>query len=239
MKYRWGICIAAVTLLSAALGQDNEQKKKEPPTVEIDDPVVAEVLEKINSVSAYEVPDLGLRKDVNYAQTPVDVEPFREVTPFKEHFLLQMEYTGPGRAKPEPVNLDSVKLGFIGPIMSTVSVATGGKIKMFGTNGTNFLQLYGDTTANAVPSIIQTALDPMTDPIRTKQALKVGIEATISNGAFLYVTIDSETGSSPQYELGNFVQWLNNFGNPIPWTNNSSAIIQWFGGQGYVLSGER
>jgi hypothetical protein len=115
------------------------------------------------------------------------------------------------------------------------SVATGGKINMYGTNGTNFLQLYGDTTANTVPSIIQTALDPMTDPIRTKQALKVGIEATITNGGFLDVTIDSETGSSPTYSLGNFVSWLNNFGNPIPWTNNSSTIISWYGGQGYVL----
>ena len=39
-----------------------------------------------------------------------------------------MEYTGPGRAIPEPgPELKSVKLGFIGPIMSTVSVATGGK----------------------------------------------------------------------------------------------------------------
>ena len=115
------------------------------------------------------------------------------------------------------------------------SVASGGKIKMFGTNGNNLLQLYGDTTGNAVPSIIETALDPMTDPIRTKQALKVGIEATIANGAFLYVTIDSEQGSSPAYILGNFVAWLNNFGNAIPWTNNSSTTIQWFGGQGYTL----
>jgi ABC-type branched-subunit amino acid transport system substrate-binding protein len=38
-----------------------------------------------------------------------------------------MEYTGPGRAKPEPQQIDSVKLGFIGPIEATVSVATGGK----------------------------------------------------------------------------------------------------------------
>ncbi len=37
-----------------------------------------------------------------------------------------MEYTGPGRAIPEPEDLESVKIGFIGPIMSTVSVATGG-----------------------------------------------------------------------------------------------------------------
>lgn len=115
-----------------------------------------------------------------------------------------------------------------------VSVPTGGKIKMYGTNGTNFNLLYNDATSN-VPSIIKTALDPMTDPIRTKQALKIGIEATISGGGLLDTTIDSETGSSPVYNLGNYVLWLNNFGNAIPWTNNSSATIQWYGGQGYVL----
>jgi hypothetical protein len=115
-----------------------------------------------------------------------------------------------------------------------VSVQTSGKIKMFGTNGTNFLRLY-DNTSGTVPSIVQTALDPMTDPIRTKQALKIGIEATITGGGLLQTTIDSETGSSPVYDLGNFVVWLNNLGNAIPWTNNSSAVIQWIGGQGYVL----
>ena len=38
-----------------------------------------------------------------------------------------MEYAGAGRGKPEPEQLDTVKIGFIGPIMPTVSVATGGK----------------------------------------------------------------------------------------------------------------
>jgi branched-chain amino acid transport system substrate-binding protein len=86
-----------------------------------------EVLEKINSASAYDVPNLPLRTDDIYAKTPQDVEPFRHVKPFKEHFLTQMEYTGPGRAIPEPADVNKVKIGFIGPIMSTVSVATGGK----------------------------------------------------------------------------------------------------------------
>jgi ABC-type branched-subunit amino acid transport system substrate-binding protein len=72
------------------------------------------------------VPQLDLRKDSNYARTPQDVEPFGGVKPNKEHFLLQMEYTGPGRAIPEPEHVDTVKIGFIGPIESTVSVATGG-----------------------------------------------------------------------------------------------------------------
>ena len=114
------------------------------------------------------------------------------------------------------------------------SIPTGGKINMYGTTGTDLLYLYSDG-ATDISSIIRTALMPMTDPIRTKQALKVGIEATISNGAVLYTTIDSEQSSSPPYTLGNYVNWLNNFGIATPWVNNSSATIQWIGGQGYVL----
>jgi ABC-type branched-subunit amino acid transport system substrate-binding protein len=92
------------------------------------DPGTAEVLRRINAVDAYTVPDLGLKREENYARTPVDYEPFRGTKPYKEHFLLQMEYTGPGRAIPEPgPDLKTVKIGFIGPIESTVSIATGGK----------------------------------------------------------------------------------------------------------------
>ena len=57
----------------------------------------------------------------------MDVEPFGGTKPFKENFLSQLTYWGAGRAKPEPENLETVKVGFIGPIMPTVSVATGGK----------------------------------------------------------------------------------------------------------------
>ncbi|MHC4628845.1 MAG: hypothetical protein ACYTDV_17845, partial [Planctomycetota bacterium] len=69
------------------------------PSVEIDSEM-REVLEKINAVSAYEVPDLDLREDADYAKTAHQFEPFRHVEPYKEHFLIQMEYTGPGRAIP-------------------------------------------------------------------------------------------------------------------------------------------
>jgi ABC-type branched-subunit amino acid transport system substrate-binding protein len=86
----------------------------------------ATVLERID-VGPYELPDLPLKASSNYAFSPVDVEPFRHVKPFKEHFLNQMEYTGPGRALPEPEHVDTVKIGFLGPIEPTVSVATGGK----------------------------------------------------------------------------------------------------------------
>jgi len=117
---------ALILVVLSCTGQQERKAEGLESSVEVD-PETLEVLRKINSVSAYEVPNLGLRQDKNYAKTAQDVEPFGHVRPFKEHFLLQMEYTGPGRAKPEPRHIDTVKLGFIGPIMSTVSVATGGK----------------------------------------------------------------------------------------------------------------
>ena len=118
------------TVLVGPLACDEQARKPAeaapPPAFEVDADT-REVLRRIEAAGAYEVPDLGLREDGDYAHTPGDVAPYGYVHPFKEHFLLQMEYTGPGRAIPEPEDVKTVKIGFIGPIMSTVSVATGGK----------------------------------------------------------------------------------------------------------------
>jgi ABC-type branched-subunit amino acid transport system substrate-binding protein len=95
--------------------------------IPLDDPRLLEVLRKINAVGPYEVPDLGVKKETNYARTTSDLEPFAGRPVWKENFLEQVEYTGPGRAIPEPGQVDTVKIGFIGPITSTVSAATGGK----------------------------------------------------------------------------------------------------------------
>lgn len=112
---------------SAWAEPDRAQKPaaRQPP-VELDE-TTREVLRKINSVGPYDVPDLELRTDKNYARTSGEAEPFRHVKPFKEHFLEQLQYTGPGRAKPEPDEVKTVKIGFIGPIEPTISVATGGR----------------------------------------------------------------------------------------------------------------
>ncbi len=125
---RYLILLSGILILGtlSCAGPEGTQTEVKGESVEVG-PEMLEVLRKINSVSAYEVPNLGLRQDENYAKTAEDVEPFGHVKPYKEHFLLQIEYTGPGRAIPEPADVNSVKLGFIGPIMSTVSVATGGK----------------------------------------------------------------------------------------------------------------
>jgi len=116
----------------------------------------------------------------------------------------------------------------------TTSVPVGGIITMYGVRDRDLYALYQDT-ASPITSRIQTALLPLTDPIRTKQALKFGIEATLTNGGVLDVTVDSENGSSPIYSLSNFVTWYNNSGSIIPWINNSSTVTSWITGSGYAL----
>jgi hypothetical protein len=114
------------------------------------------------------------------------------------------------------------------------SAPLGGKINLYGSNGNSCVRLYADSTSN-INSYVQTSLNPMKDPIRTKQALKVGIEATLSTAAELTVTVDSETGSSLPVLLGELVTWVNNLSIPIDWINNSSVVITWYGGGGYTL----
>ena len=116
-----------------------------------------------------------------------------------------------------------------------VSVPVGGRITLYGTDGTSCVKMYANTTAN-VSSYVQTSLNPMKDPIRTKQALKIGIEATLTNSAILNVTIDSEQGQSSVVELGQTTTWYNNLSVTIPWINNSLQTIGWYAGSsGYTL----
>jgi len=126
--------VLAVPLGLALLGTLAAADKDKAPAVDprpdyipLDDPKVLELVRKLDAADAYTPPAMNLRKDQNYAGTAEDREPFAGVRPFKENFLLQIEYTGSGRGIPEPEHVDTVKVGFIGPILSTVSVATGGK----------------------------------------------------------------------------------------------------------------
>ena len=114
------------------------------------------------------------------------------------------------------------------------SAPLGGKINLYGSDGTSCVRLYADTTSS-INSYVQTSLNPMKDPIRTKQALKVGVEATLTNAVQMTVTVDSETGSSTPVLLGELATWINNLSIPISWVNNSSAVITWYGGGGYTL----
>jgi branched-chain amino acid transport system substrate-binding protein len=133
IRYHSLILVAAISLvLNGCSNPADPAAQSSKPAVSVDPrvdvpPEIAVALKRIDAAGAYAVPDIPVRTDTNYAYTPTDVKPFGYVQPFKQHFLQQLEYTGPGRAIPEPDNLETVKIGFIGPIESTVSVATGGK----------------------------------------------------------------------------------------------------------------
>jgi hypothetical protein len=121
-----------------------------------------------------------------------------------------------------------------GTSLLTTSVPYLGIIYLYGTSGTNLIQFYSSSTA-AINSTVQTALWPMQDTIRDKQALKFGVEATINGGGTLNITVDSQSNSSPVYVMTNTIYWINTSGATITWTNNSSTTIGWVGGYGYNL----
>ena len=129
------VTVAAALAGLCAAGAHAKDKGKAPAApvdprpdyIPFDDPKVVELMKKIDAAGAYATPPMNLKKDENYAGTSEDLEPFSGTKPYKENFLLQMEYGGAGRDKPEPADLQSVKIGFIGPIYQTVSIATGGK----------------------------------------------------------------------------------------------------------------
>ena len=122
-----------------------------------------------------------------------------------------------------------------GNIQYVTSVPFGGKVRLYGTDNNKVLKLLYNDTTSPISSYIQTALNEMGDPIRTKQALKFAVEATLAQGGNLNVTVDSESGSSPAYTLSNTVTWTNTNGTTIGWTNYLSQTIIWTNVSGYYL----
>jgi hypothetical protein len=114
-----------------------------------------------------------------------------------------------------------------GTLSYVTTVPTAGGIGLYATAGTNLVKLYSNSTAG-ISSNLTSALWPLTDIIRDKQALKLGIEATTTSGVILSTTVDSEYQSSPAYTLTNYITWTNKFGVVVTWTNNSSAVVNWY-----------
>jgi len=102
-------CLILALIVVAAFARADDSSTTDTTAEPLDTETVLEAID----VDSHEVPDLPLKKSSNYASSAVDVEPFGHVEPYTEHFLEQLEYTGPGRAKPEPESLDTVKIGFL------------------------------------------------------------------------------------------------------------------------------
>jgi len=120
-----------------------------------------------------------------------------------------------------------------------VPAVKSGFLNLYGTSGRNFVQFYEDADV-PVDILIETALLPMGDPIRDKQALKVGIEATLGLQPVVMIGyVDSERQQSAPITFQNAILWVNNTNQVINWTNNSNIILSWVtgqsGGEGYFL----
>ena len=110
-------------------------------------------------------------------------------------------------------------------ITRTASAVIAGNINMYGTTGQNLIRFYNDSISGIDWEVI-TALWPMGDPIRDKQALKVGVEATLTSGyAGFSCFIDSENQQSPAITFSNSIAWFNNVGTNIPWINSSGSSV--------------
>ena len=125
-------------------------------------------------------------------------------------------------------------------ITRTAQAVITGNIIMYGTTGQNLIRFYQDSTAGIEWEVV-SALWPMGDPIRDKQALKVGIEATLGTGfADFTAYIDSENQQSNAISFANSIDWINNSSQVVQWTNNSGNPIGWTsatvtGGTDYYL----
>jgi hypothetical protein len=77
----------------------------------------------------------------------------------------------------------------------------------------------------------------MGDPIRTKQALKFGIEAQLQAASTLFISVDNEQGigATGAYTIDNSAVWLNNYFEPVTWQNNSLQTVGWETSYGYSL----
>lgn len=104
-----------------------------------------------------------------------------------------------------------------------------GLSQLLGTTGTNLYQFYIDDLIQS-NGIVKTALLPMGDPIRDKQALKIGIEATLGDQpGLLTAYVDSESNQSPAIDFSSTVQWVNYVNTIIQWSNSSGTVIGWSG----------
>lgn len=128
-------------------------------------------------------------------------------------------------------------ISYQGNLTHINSSPVNGLINSYGVeSGGAFFRMYEDQTANISTEVV-TALWDLKDPIRDKQALKLGVEATfpVTVAGSLNISIDSEARSSTSVSLGNAVAWQNISFSNIAWTNNAGSTLQWIS-SGYQLT---
>jgi hypothetical protein len=110
------------------------------------------------------------------------------------------------------------------------------QVNLFGFIGNKLYQLFFDTTTSPVTEFVGPLWD-MEDPIRGKEALKVGIEATVlGTYGTININLDTANSSSQLTTSGNLaaINWVNNSGVSVQWVNNFAATVTFFT-PGYIL----
>ena len=111
----------------------------------------------------------------------------------------------------------------------------GGQLGLYGASGKQLFKLY-DNQIEPISSIVQTALWPLTDPIRDKQAIQGGVEATLVNGAVINLSVDSPSNSASVNFISNTATWANATGTILTWKNGAGNTVAWLSGStGYAL----
>jgi len=125
----------------------------------------------------------------------------------------------------------------MGELTHVASSPVNGLITAYGARANGSVYKLYSNTSSSITSVCKTALWALNDPIRTKQALKLGVEVTFPTTVvgLVNITMDSESNSATAVSLGNAVNWQNLFLSNIPFTNNSNVQVAWVS-SGYQLT---
>jgi len=108
----------------------------------------------------------------------------------------------------------------------TVSIS--GVDTLFGSDGQNVYQCFGNTSGNVSWKMVSKLFDDQV-PYQDKQVTKFGVECTLpATVSQLTASMDSES-QSQSYTLAttSYATWVNNSGATVLWTNNSSSVVSW------------
>jgi hypothetical protein len=110
------------------------------------------------------------------------------------------------------------------------------QVSLFGLKGNKLYQLFFDPNSSPDTEFVGPLWD-MDDPIRGKEVIKAGIEASVL-GTYgqINLNLDTATSSKPLTTSGSLgsINWQNNFGVSVTWLNNSAAAVSFFT-PGYIL----
>ena len=107
--------------------------------------------------------------------------------------------------------------------------------QLWGTTGTDLVQLYSNTTAT-IATTLTTGLFDFGNPIFDKQIVRGGVEWTAAADDAITMEVDTEVLTESANSTANAsIIWYNNAGAQISWTNSSTATLTWLS-SGFLLS---